>query len=97
MTDNTINTSKSSSNAWTGVTIEELKYMRAVALIKLEMQKELLKKKASKTLPQSNTTSQGIIGNINKKLTLVQKIILIMKGVRLASGVISFFKSSKKR
>ena len=44
MTD-TNNTNKGSSTAWNGVTIEELKYMRAVALVKLEMQKELLKNK----------------------------------------------------
>ena len=44
-----------------------------------------------------SASTQNIIGNLNNKLTLVQKIVLFMKGVRLASGVISFFKSSKKR
>jgi hypothetical protein len=44
-------TNKNNSSAWNGVTIEELKYMRAIALVKLAMQKELLKKKASKTIP----------------------------------------------
>lgn len=90
-------TNKNNSSAWNGVTIEELKYMRAIALVKLEMQKELLKKKASKTIPMGSASTQNIIGNLNNKLTLVQKIMLFMKGVRLASGVISFFKSSKKR
>ena len=65
-------TNKNNSSAWNGVTIEELKYMRAIALVKLEMQKELLKKKASKTIPMGSASTQNIIGNLNNKLTLVQ-------------------------
>lgn len=92
MTDSTEN-----KNVWNGVTIEELKFMRATALIRLEMQKELLKKKTGETLPFGMTSSQGVIGNINRNLTFVQKAMLFVKGVRLATGIVSFFKSSKKR
>lgn len=93
----TNNPSNDSSSAWNGVTIEELKYMRAVALVKLELQKELLKNKTREKFPFGSTTSQGLIGGITNKLTLVQKIMLFMKGVRLASSVVTFFKTSKKR
>lgn len=89
--------STENKNVWNGVTIEELKFMRAAALIRLEMQKELLKKKTGETLPFDMSSSHGVIGNINRNLTFVQKAILFVKGVRLATGIVSFFKSSKKR
>lgn len=89
--------STENKNVWNGVTIEELKFMRATALIRLEMQKELLKKKTGETLPFGMSSSHGVIGNINRNLTFVQKAILFVKGVRLATGIVSFFKSSKKR
>lgn len=91
------NDSTENKNVWNGVTIEELKFMRAAALIRLEMQKELLKKKTGETLPFGVSSSRGVIGHINRNLTFVQKAVLFVKGVRLATGIVSFFKSSKKR
>lgn len=81
---------------WKGVTIEELKFMRASALIRLEIQKEYLLKKASETLPHGMTSPMSVVTGVSNKLTLVQKVILFAKGVRLASSVMSFFKNKRR-
>ena len=38
------NLEQDNANTWNGVTIDELKYMRAASLIRLEMQKDYLKR-----------------------------------------------------
>ena len=83
--------------AWNGVTIEELKFMRASTLIRLEMQKEYLKKKTAEILPVGMSSSTGLVSSINKKLTFAQKAILFIKGAKLAGNVISLFRKSRKR
>lgn len=97
MVETTNNKQENSTNVWKGVTIEELKFMRAVAAVKLELQKDLLKNKASETLPAGMSSAQGVSSKINGKLSFIQKALLFVKGVRMATSVVSFFKSSKKR
>lgn len=82
---------------WNGVTIEELRFMRASVLIRMEMQKEFLKKKARETLPGNMNSSGTLVSNISGKLTLAQKMILVFKGAKLAASIYSLFKRNKKR
>ena len=83
-----------SIDSWKGVTIDELKFMRAAALIRLEFQKEILKKKAAATLP-SRLSSSGLVSDMASKMSFAQKVMLAFKGVKLASSIISFFRKSK--
>lgn len=85
------------NQAWKGVTYDELKFMRASSLIRLEIQKSYLKKKIGETLPQNKSNTVGLINGISSKLTFVQKTLLFIKGIKLASSLYSFFKRDKRR
>lgn len=87
----TINNSNQ-SEVWNGVSIEELRFMRASALIRLEMQKEYLKRKTAETLPSNMVGKKGVVNGIAGKMNFVQKAILVIKGVRLANNIISLFR-----
>lgn len=90
------NTEHNSENSWNGVTIEELKYMRASALIRLEMQQEYLKRKLATTIPASSNNKGYALSRLTSKMTLLQKVILFAKGVRLATNVIGYLRKNKK-
>ena len=77
---------------WNGVTLEELRFMLASALIKLEMQKDYMKKKMSQTLPMQINGKNGLVNGIASKLSFAQKIILAIKGVKLATSIITFLR-----
>lgn len=94
---NDIRNNKTATGEWNGVTLDELKFMRAASLIRLEMQKEYLTRKAIETLPIKQDKNGGFIGGLTDKLTFVQKTILFIKGIKLATSIISFFKKSKNR
>ena len=53
---------------WDGYTLEQLRFQRALALIKLENEKAKLTQKANNQLAQfkSQTTAKGLTGNIFK-------------------------------
>lgn len=82
---------------WKGVTLDELRFMRAASLIRLEMQREYLRKKIGETLPINAQNTGALVNGISGKLSFVQKTLLFIKGVRLTSSLISFFKRSKKK
>lgn len=77
---------------WKGVTIEELRFMRASALIRLEMQKDYLKRKAVDTLPSGVMGKNGMVAGIAAKMSIAQKVMLAVKGIRLATNLITFFR-----
>lgn len=91
------NQNEQHNEEWRGVSFEELRLMRASSLIRLEMQKEYLKKKISETLPINKGNAVGIVGGISGKLTFIQKTLLFIKGVKLASSLFSFLKKNKRR
>ena len=83
-------------NEWNGLTIDELRFMRASSLIRLEIQKEYLKRKIGETTPFGKSSSRGsLLYDFSNKLTLVQKMILVFKGIRVVTSLISFFKRNK--
>ena len=96
MNKSTRNTDSAPNVAWNGVTIEELRFMRASALIKLEMQKSYLKRKAAETLPVGTIGKGANIAAFSAKMSLIQKVILVAKGMRLASNIVSFFRKNKR-
>lgn len=69
---------------WKGVTLDELKFMRAKALIRLEMQKEYVKHRSVGLVP--------FAGGEGAKTSFVQKILLFAKGIKMASSLFSIFK-----
>lgn len=71
---------------WKGVTLEELKFMRAKALIRLEMQKEYVKHRSSGLVPFVGGSGEGA------KTSFVQKILLFAKGIKMTSSLFSIFK-----
>ena len=89
--EDTNDMNKNNSSAWNGVTIEELKYMRAIALVKLEMQKELLKKKASKTIPMGSASTQNIIGNLKTVCPILSVCFLYRRLISLKISLDYFF------
>ena len=90
------NLEQDNANTWNGVTIDELKYMRAASLIRLEMQKDYLKRKVATSIPMLSSEKRGAVSRISSGMTKVQKILLFVKGVRLATNLFSYFKKSKK-
>lgn len=56
---------------WEGYTLEQLRFQRALALIKLENEKTILSQKAHRQLDQfkSNTTATGVTGNVLKLIS----------------------------
>ncbi len=82
-------------DTWKGVTMEELKFMRASALIRLEIQKDYLVRKANETLPMSVSSPVGILSGMASKMSMLQKVLLVIKGVKLAVNFVSLFR--KKR
>lgn len=90
------NTETNSANSWNGVTIEELKYMRASSLIRLEMQKEYLKRKIATTMPALSNNKGDAMSGITSKMSFIQKVFLFAKGIRLAVNVINYFRKTKK-
>lgn len=86
---------ESAVDTWKGVTMEELKFMRASALIRLEIQKDYLVRKANETLPMSVSSPVGLLSGMAGKMSLLQKVLLVIKGVKLATNFVSFFR--KKR
>ncbi|MBE6309845.1 MAG: hypothetical protein E7080_02175 [Bacteroidales bacterium] len=90
------NIESNSANSWNGVTLEELKFMRASSLIRLEMQKEYLKRKFTTTIPALSNNKANALSGITSKMTLIQKMFLFAKGVRLAVNVINYFRKTKK-
>jgi hypothetical protein len=90
------NLEQDNANTWNGATIDELKYMRAASLIRLEMQKDYLKRKVATSIPMLSSEKRGAVSSISSGMTKVQKILLFVKGVRLATNLFSYFKKSKK-
>lgn len=82
-------------DTWKGVTMEELKFMRASALIRLEIQKEYLVRKANETLPMSVSSPVGLLSGMAGKMSMLQKVLFVIKGVKLAINFVSLFR--KKR
>ena len=56
---------------WQGYTLEQLRFQRALALIKLENEKAVLAQKANQKIEQfkSNTSAKGVTGNIFKMIS----------------------------
>ena len=56
---------------WEGYTLEQLRFQRALALIKLENEKAVLAQKANQKISQfkSNTSAKGVTGNIFKMIS----------------------------
>ncbi len=82
-------------DTWKGVTMEELKFMRASALIRLEIQKDYLVRKANETLLMSVSSPVGLLSGMAGKMSMLQKVLLVIKGVKLAVNFVSLFR--KKR
>lgn len=82
-------------DTWKGVTMEELKFMRASALIRLEIQKEYLVRKANETLPMSVSSPVGLLSGMAGKMSMLQKVLFVIKGIKLAINFVSLFR--KKR
>jgi hypothetical protein len=86
---NTNDTNKTPIAQWNGVSFEELKFMRAKALIKLEMQKEHLKHKTHSINPFKQASGNKIKSS---KLSFIQRILLFVQGVKMANSIIKLFK-----
>ena len=93
---NTNNNVMQPQTEWKGVTIEELKYMRASALIRLEMQKDYLKRKSTEVLPVGSKGMSAMASGISSKMSLAQKIILFAKGAKMAVSLVSLLKKVRK-
>ncbi len=89
--------SENIKNEWKGVTLDELRFMRASSLIRLEIQKEYLKKKMGETLPFNTQRPGTLMSEISNKLSFAQKALLFFKGIKLTTSLISFFRKSKRR
>ena len=85
-----------SQTEWKGVTIEELRFMRASALIRLEMQKDYLKRMSADILPNRTNGVSSLVGGISSKMTFLQKILLFAKGAKMAVSLVSLFKKARK-
>lgn len=85
-------TNNTQSEVWNGVTLEELRFMRASALIRVEMQKEYLKRKTAETLPSNFSKNKGVINGFAGKMNFIQKAILIIRGARLVNNLFSLFR-----
>ena len=84
---NNNNMQEPTNEPWKGVTLEELKFMRAKALIRLEMQKEYVKHRSVGLVPFiGGGSSNGV------KTSFAQKILLFVKGVKMAGNLFSLFK-----
>ena len=89
------NNESNTVDTWKGLTIDELKYARASSLIRLEMQKEYLKRKVATTAPILSGNKSNSVKGAASKMTAIQKILLVVKGVRMAKNMISLIKKSK--
>lgn len=87
------NTGNPDKGAWDGYTIEELKFLRATALIRLQFQKERLAQQAGATLP----SGKGLGFGLADKMSFASKVILFIKGLKLANNLFSLFRTSKKK
>lgn len=82
---------------WGGYTIEEMKYHRALAYTKKEIEKDRIRVRANILFTQ--TVSSGGIGNarlgkITGKMSVLDYILI---GFRLSRKAVTIYKSIKKR
>ncbi len=66
-----VDTSTDNQLEWEGYTLEQLRFQRALALIKLENEKAILTHKVNRQLEQlkSNTSATGVTGNVLKLIS----------------------------
>ena len=103
-TDNTENKlpgGDAAGGVWRGYTIDELKYRRAVALVKLEMQKGRLAESFNATTGALAETRSKILGGgggkrFAGKLKYINYLIIGYKSVRTAIGLWRSFKGKKR-
>lgn len=78
---------------WSGYTLDELRYRRAVTLARIEVQKEKLRLGAADMRAGSGPfSSAGIAGKIMGSLNYLDYIILAFKASRLIGRTISSFR-----
>ncbi len=86
---------------WRGYSIDELKYRRAVALVKLEMQKTMLAGSVKSVTNSISDTKARLLGATGKrfegKLKFVNYLVVGYKSMRMAMNLWNTFKSKKKR
>ncbi len=86
--------------AWKGYTIDELKYHRAVSLVKLEMQKARLAESFTAVTGTLAETRSRIFGSSGKrfdgKLKFVNYLILGYKSMKTAVNLWNSFKRKRR-
>ena len=88
----------SSAKRWSGYTIDDLRYRRAVNHVKMEMVREQLRSKAAKVsnFKMLDTfKSNRLIGKILSGFSMLDYGILAFQGVRQATRLYQFFKKRK--
>lgn len=83
---------------WKGYTIDELKYHRAVALVKLELHKGALAKSVTTTTETISATRNRIFGGTGKKFSGKLKFLnYIIIGYKSASTAINLWNTFKRK